>query len=112
FGQFDFCDPPLSVRVGVHKFALSFQGGVDFDDFAWNGRIKVADGFHRFDGSETAALLQHSAGFGQIEVNDVAEFALRVVGNADGGDIAFQFQPFVRGCVQPVSWDVQIQNPP
>ena len=35
------------------------------------------------------------ADFGHLHENDVAEFVLRVIGDADGADVALNFDPFM-----------------
>ena len=47
------------------------------------GENELGDRFHRFNRTEDSPGLERAADFGQLDVDDVAELLLRVVGDAD-----------------------------
>ena len=56
-------------------------------------RVELGDGLDRLDRAEDVALRQLAADFGQLEVDDVAELLLRVVGDADARVAARRASP-------------------
>ena len=81
-------DHPAAVRIGVDRLRLVLQRGVDLDDFAGDRRVQLRDRLDRFDGAERLALLERGADLRQLDVDDVAELLLRVVGDADLAAVA------------------------
>ncbi len=86
---------PGGVGVGVDFFGRVFQLFVDGGDGAGDGRVEIADGLDAFDGAEDLAGFEGVADLGQIDEDDVAERALRVVGDADGAGGAVDGDPLV-----------------
>jgi hypothetical protein len=83
------------VRVGVHQRGIVGDGLVDLDDFAADGRVDVAGGLDGFHHGAGFPGLHRAAHGGQFDKHDVGQFVLRVVGDADGGDVAADADPFV-----------------
>src|SRR5207249_1407355 len=88
-------DHPAAMRIGVDGFRLPLQHAVDLDDFAADRRVHLRDRLDRLDGSERLALLQRGPDFGQLDVYDVAELLLRIIGNSDLAAIARNVDPLV-----------------
>ena len=47
------------------------------------------------DHGRFAALFHHGADFGQFDEDDVAQLALRVIGDADRREVTLEIDPFV-----------------
>ena len=62
---------------------------------AGDGRIEVADRLHALDGAEGGVGGDRVADLGHVHIDDVAQRVLRVVGDADGADGAFERDPFM-----------------
>jgi len=71
------------------------QAFVYLGDFARNRRVNVRHGFYRFDRAKRLALLDVRAHFRKIDINDVAQFLLRMVCDADGAHVARDAHPLV-----------------
>ena len=93
--QFDFVKPAARVRLGVHEAGIVGGGLVDFHDLAAHGRVDVAGGLDGFDDGAGFAGGELAAHGGQFDEDDVGEFVLGVVGDADGGDVASEAHPFM-----------------
>ena len=85
--QAELDHPPIAVGRGVDQGRLLVEPIVDFDDFASERRIELRYGFHRFDGAEHVVFVETRPDLWQLDVDDVAELALRVVRDADRDDI-------------------------
>ena len=88
-------EPGLAAGVGIHQRGLGGERLVDLEHFARDRRVDVGGGLDRFDHGGGFRLLQAAADLGQFDEHDVAELRLRVIGDADGGDIALDAEPFV-----------------
>src|SRR6185437_15240601 len=93
-GELDL-DNPGVVRGGVDLVGLGLESLIDGGDGAGDGRVEVADGLDAFDGAEGLAGGDGVAYFRGIDVDDVAEGVLRVIGDADGSDVAFDRDPLM-----------------
>ena len=68
---------------------------------AWRGartrerRVDVRGGLDRLDGAHRVVLVNLRAHLGEIDEDDVAQLLLRVVGDADGADVALDLDPLV-----------------
>ena len=100
-------DPARAVRLGVDQLGLAAERRIAFDDGARDRRVHVGGGLHRFDHGERVAGLERLAGFRHFDEHQVAERALRVVGDADF-DVAVgeRANPFVRLGVFQIGGDV------
>ena len=92
------------MRIFVQFFGRIGQHAVDFRDLAADRRVDVGDRFHRFHRAEGLALFQMRADLRQIHVDDVAQFLLGVVGDADGAGIALHEHPLVFLGVAEIFW--------
>ena len=78
---------PSPYGRGVHERGLLVEAIVHRDDLAAHRRVELRHGLHRFDGAEHVVLRERRADLRQLDEHDVAELALRVVGDADGDDV-------------------------
>ena len=92
------------MRILVQLLGSVGERLVDLDHFARNRRVDIRHGFHGLDRAERSALLDACADLRQIDVDDIAEFLLRVIGDADGADVAFDRDPLVFLRVPKVFW--------
>ena len=92
------------MRIFIEGFRLVSQRGVDFGHFARNRRVDIGNGLHRFHRPEAGALLQLRAHLGQIDVDDVAEFLLCVIGDPDRRRVPFRADPLVFLRISIVFW--------
>ena len=67
---------------------LSLSAGVDLDDLACHRRVQLGHGLHRLDRAERLARFSVRADLRQLDVDDVAELLLGVVGDADLAAVA------------------------
>ncbi len=79
--------PAVAVRIGVHESGLLVEALVDGDDFAAQGGEELRDGLHRLDRAEDVHAPEGVADLRQLDVHDVAELSLRVVGDPDLHDV-------------------------
>src|ERR1019366_10612 len=74
---------------------------VEIDDFARDRRVDVRYGFHRLHRADGFSLIHVLAGFQglsavlEVHVDDIAQFVLGVIRDADGARIAFHVHPLV-----------------
>ena len=88
--------PALAERIAIEKRRIGFERLVDLGDRAADRRVNVARGFHRLDDGDRFARLRLRADFWQLDKNDVGQFGLRVVGDANTGVRALEADPLVR----------------
>src|SRR6266576_136178 len=79
----DLDHPARPIRIGVDQSRLLVEAFVDRHDLASDRREQLRHRFHGFDRAEHVVLAEFRSDFRQLDVNDVAELALRVVGDAD-----------------------------
>ena len=73
-----------SVRIGVDALPASRSARVFTSVTSpLTGAIQLRDRLHRLDRAEHVPLLERAADLRQLEIDDVAELLLRVVGDAD-----------------------------
>ena len=95
-GQFDHVHPAVAVGIFVDGFRLVRQRRVDLDDGAADRAVDVGGGLHRLDDRDLLVGLGGRADFGQLDVDQVTQQALGVVGNTDGdAAIAFDTGPLM-----------------
>ena len=58
-------------------------------------RIDVASCLYGFDSAHGLVLLDGRANLGQVNIHNVSQLVLRVVGDADGADAALDCDPLV-----------------
>src|SRR5438132_14099216 len=80
--------PARSIRIRVHERGLLVEAGIHLGDLAADRTEQLGHGFHRLDRSEHVVLLEFRADRGKLDVHDVTELALGVVGYSDLHDIA------------------------
>src|SRR6185312_15771673 len=88
-------EPAIAHRVAVDAPGLAGELAVDGDDFARERREDLARRLDRFDHRRLLALLHAPADLRQLDIDDVAELALRVVGDADDDGVALDADPLV-----------------
>src|SRR5487761_2066115 len=76
-------EEPRSVGVLVDRLGSAGKGVVGSDDLARQRRVDVARRFHRFDDRTGLAGFHLAPRLGQVDVDQIAERRLRVVGDAD-----------------------------
>src|SRR5713226_4769241 len=92
--------PRLAGGIRIDQRRLGCERAVDFQYFARNRRVDVGCRLDRFDYGGGFRLLQAAADLGQFDEHDVAELRLRIIGDADGGDVALDAEPFMVGGVK------------
>src|SRR5256884_1777107 len=78
--------PSRAVGIAVHERRIAFEGRVHFGDRARHRRVQLRHGLHRLDGAEYVPSPEGRAHLGEVDVDDVAELSLGVVGDADMHD--------------------------
>jgi hypothetical protein len=88
-------EPALAHRVGIDLGRIGDDVAIDRDDLARNRRVDLARGLRRFDDRRLLALFDSPAELGQFDIDDIAQLRLRVIGDADHGDVALLPHPFM-----------------
>ena len=88
-------EPAAAVRLLVDQLRIVDRLLVHFDQLAADRREEVGDGLHRLYLSHLLVLGNLRAGGGQVEVDDVAELILSVVGDTDLRRAFVGAHPFV-----------------
>jgi hypothetical protein len=83
--------PVVESLLAVDERGVAFQRAVDLDDFARNGGVDFARRFHALDNARLSAAFHLRANFGQLDIDNIAQRLLRVIGHANDGNIAFNF---------------------
>src|SRR5450759_5215357 len=81
--RLDLDHPARAVGIGVHQRGLLVEPLVDRDDLARDWREQLGHRLHRFDRPEHIVLAEFRPDFRQLDVDNIAELALGVVGDAD-----------------------------
>lgn len=105
-GEFEFEDPTGSIGIGIDEGGVIGKGGIDFDDLAIGGGVDVGGGFDGLDHSGGSFGMDDAADVGEFDEDDVTEFVLGVIGDADGADVAIDVEPLVGFGVAEVAGDV------
>src|SRR5216110_2995135 len=89
FRVFDFHldHPAFTVGIAVHERRILLEGFVCFHNSAGDWGVELGHRFDCFDGPEDVVLLECGGCFGQLDEDDVAQLALRIVGNAHFHDL-------------------------
>ncbi len=82
-----------SCGLAVDRFGLLGERAVDLGDLAADRRVQLRHRLDRLDRAEHVALGQLPADLRQLEVHDVAELLLRVVGDAHARVAAGELRP-------------------
>lgn len=101
----DLEDPAFGEGVGVDETGVAIQGFINRDDFSGDGSVDVAGGFDGFNNGYRIAGADFAADGGEVNEDDVGEFGLGVVGDADGGGGFAGLNPFVGGAVAEMVQD-------
>ena len=83
------------IQLPKDEARLVLEGFVDFNNFSAYGGKEVAGSLYGLNGAEILAFGHFVAYFRHVNVYDVAEGVLCIVSDADSGDVAFEFHPFV-----------------
>jgi hypothetical protein len=94
-GKAQLEEPALAHRVGIDLCRVAGECVIDLGDLSGDRRIDLARRLDRFDDGGLLAPLDPPADFGQLDIDNIAELRLRVVGDADGGEIAVEPDPFM-----------------
>src|ERR1035437_3318499 len=99
--------PAGLVWLGVNQRRLAVEPRVDLDDFAGDRAEQLAHGLDGLDRAERRMRGELRALLGKLEIDDIAEFTLRVVGDSDGknGRVGSGFYVFVVGRVAEIGWN-------
>ena len=93
--MFNLEDPAGAERVLVDQLRRVGQLGVRLADRARDRGEHVGNGLDRFNVGGGIAFLQFLADGGQVDVHDVAQFMLGIVGDPDHDRVAFAAHPFM-----------------
>jgi hypothetical protein len=83
-------DPPPLMRRLIDQLRVGFELSIDFDDLPAERGIDGGDGLDRLDRGELLHLFDFGADLGQLDVDDVAQFVLGVMGDADASLAVFE----------------------
>ena len=97
-------EPAVAVGVGVDETGVGGDGVVDGGDGAGDWGVDVGGGLDGFDDGDGFFGGDFAADLGEFDVDDVAEFFLGVVGDADGGVSGAGEDPFVGSGEAGVGW--------
>ena len=99
--------PARPVGIGIDQCRLLVESLVDGDDLAANGGEELRYRLHGLDGPEHVVLAEGGPDLGQLDIYDIAELALRVVGDADldGAVLRLADVLMFLGVLQ-IAWDV------
>ena len=101
----DLEDPAFGEGIGIHESRIAIESYVDGDDLARNGGVDVAGGFDGLDDGDGFSGFHLATDGGQVNEDDVGEFGLGMIGDADGGGGFAGLDPFVGGAVAEVIED-------
>src|SRR5690606_38945867 len=88
-------EPALALGSRVDQRRVVLDRGIALGDRAADRRVDVARGLDRFDHRRLLAFGEYGTRLGDLDEDDVAELRLCVVGDADGGGVAVDLDPFV-----------------
>mmetsp|Transcript_4209 Transcript_4209/g.10926 ORF Transcript_4209/g.10926 Transcript_4209/m.10926 type:complete len:206 (-) Transcript_4209:117-734(-) len=94
-GELDLRHPAVCLRRRVDQRRLVVERLVDLHDLTRHRRVDVARSLDRLDRAHRVILLDARAHLGQIDEDNVAQLLLRVVGDANGADVALNLDPLV-----------------
>ena len=105
-GELDLEEPTGRERFAVYESRIVGDTLVDLDDLAAHGRIDVARSLDRFDDGARLARFHLATHVGKLDEDNVRKFVLRVVGDAHGGNVAGDSNPFVRLGIFKIGWNL------
>ncbi len=85
---------PSPYGIGIHPIGSVVQALVELEHLAADGQKSVRHGLHRLDRSKTSFCASVSYRR-HVDENDIAQLALREVGNPDIRLVAFHANPLV-----------------
>jgi len=94
-GNLDLHQPPTFKRRFVDRAWRIVQRFVDFDDGPRHRRVHVRRRLYGFDDAERLGRFHFRPNFREFHVHDVTQFCLRVVRDANRGDVAVNLRPVV-----------------
>src|SRR6185312_3057009 len=96
-GKLDDEQPAVAERIFIDGFRFVGEAFVDLDHLAADRCVHIRRRLHRLDHGATCARLDLVADLGQFDIDQVAQQALGVIGNADARAPAFlDPHPFMR----------------
>mmetsp|Transcript_12883 Transcript_12883/g.45717 ORF Transcript_12883/g.45717 Transcript_12883/m.45717 type:complete len:205 (-) Transcript_12883:31-645(-) len=95
-GDLDLDEPAVLERGRVDEARRVAECLVHLGDGARDGRVDVGGGLDRLDGAKRLALDDLVADVGEVDEDDVAEFAGRERGDADDARLALNLAVLVR----------------
>src|SRR6185437_3365695 len=96
-GELDHEQPAIAERVLVDGFRFVGEPFVHLDHFTADRRIDIRRGLHRLDHRATSAGFDLVTHLGQLDIDEVAQQTLGVIGNADTrAPVFLDPHPFVR----------------
>src|SRR5690348_2547893 len=99
--------PAVAVRILIDGFRLVGQRLVDRHHFTADRRVDIRRGFHRFHHRAAVAGLHPVADVWQLDVHEIAEQTLGMVGNADAYLARiFDARPLVRLLEFEITWNL------
>ena len=81
----------MLINAGLPSSALFTSTTVPFDR-----RVNVTGRLYGFNDRDLSAGLRLRADFRQLDIDDVGQLGLRMIGDADARILAFAADPFVR----------------
>jgi hypothetical protein len=96
------------MGIRVDPLGTLDQRAVDLGHFPAHRTEQLGHGFHGLDRAEDVALLQRPTDLRQLEVDDVAQLFLRILGDADARVGAVEANPLVVFRVLQIRWIHQV----
>src|SRR5918995_1261955 len=91
----DLEEPAAAGRILVDGAGRALEVAVDLDDLAGDRRVDLARGLDALDHGGLGALGDRLADGRKLDIDHIAELALRVVGDADDAGVALEADIFV-----------------
>src|SRR6202047_4157658 len=90
-----FDQPRRAVRIAIDFLGRILKFAIGFDHLSRGGRINLADGLYGLHRSKRLSGFDFRSGLGQFDEDHVAQFVLRVVGDANRGESTRHADPFM-----------------
>ncbi len=101
--KFNPADPAFAERLSIDQGGIAGESRIGFQDLTIDGGINITGGLDRFDDGNDLSRPQRASRFGRIDEDDVGQFMLGVVGDAESGrPVIGGAEPFVGGGVAEV----------
>ena len=91
---------------GVDQSGVGGEGLIDFDDLAIDRCVDIAGGFDRFDDGSGLAGGHRGSHFWRLDVDDVGQLILGVVGDSNCSGVTLSEDPLVAVGIFKVVGDV------